>query len=84
MSEADLVECEVWVMVDADGDYAVGSTNEETEERFDDEVGGTAPRRLVKITMRLPRPRAIELVVQVPDEHQGGEAIVTTEPNGGA
>jgi hypothetical protein len=72
----ETVQVEVWVIVDADGDYAVGSSMDDAGEAFDDNIGGHSPRRAVKVTLTVPKPKAVELVGTVPAEVEGGELRV--------
>lgn len=59
---------EVWVVVDADGDYAVGTDEETACDAFDSEVGGNHGRRVVKMSVTVPLPAVIELTGEVPAE----------------
>lgn len=64
-------DVEVWVVVDADGDYAVGKDEDEATSAFEENVGGSGGRRCVRITVRVPLPKPIELtgvVVAVEEE----------------
>lgn len=63
------VTVEVWVKVDQDGDYEVGTTSEETATRFTEIVGDDTERgvRMVKLMVTIPLPECIEVAVDVPD-----------------
>lgn len=52
---------EVWVAVDEDGGYVVGSSREDAVESADAEKG----YRLVKATLTVPVPEVIELTADV-------------------
>jgi hypothetical protein len=64
---------EVWVAVDADGDYECGVDEDAATERFDENVGGTGGRRLVKLTVKVPLPTVIELTGEVEADPEPGE-----------
>lgn len=64
----DYVECEVWVCVDEADNYTVADTAENL----------TAPdaglcSRIVKLTVKVPRLRPVELVAVVSEEPTTGE-----------
>lgn len=64
----ELLEVEVWVKVDANGDYEVGTNEDEAKERFDENIGSDLLHRFVKVKVRLPVPKPVEVTVKVPDE----------------
>ncbi len=50
-------ECECWVCVDADGNYATGTSDEEAREAYESSHMGLsecAGFRLVKVALRVP------------------------------
>ncbi len=62
-------ECEVWVCVDATGDYAVGVSAEAAREKYTEDIGDLGDCegfRLVKVTVKVPMPLD-ELVVDAPE-----------------
>lgn len=64
---------EVWVCVDSDGDYRVGCDEDGAVTAYDEEVGGTDGRRMVKLTVKVPLPTVIELAGEVTcDESETG------------
>ena len=61
-------EIEVWIVMDADADYAVGGTEDEAKEIFEDQVGGSGPRRIVKLKVRMAPPAVEEgPEIDIPD-----------------
>ena len=64
---------EVFVMVDEDGDYECGVDVDAATERFDDNVGGTGGRRLVRLTVKVPLPTVISLTGEVEADPEPGE-----------
>jgi hypothetical protein len=69
---ATTTQVEVWVMVDQDGDYDVGTSEELARENYDGNIGGDAARRLVKLllTVPLPEPLVVTGVIPAPVEPQ--------------
>lgn len=70
MDANDMVEVEVWVLVDEDGDYAANVDRDELE------VPTGLATRFVKITVHVPKPRPVELVATVADEPSAAELKV--------
>lgn len=67
---AKMAEIEVWVVVDEDGNYAAGVTEDDSATKYRDEVGepdGSCGYRRVKLTVTVPLPEVIEVAVTVPD-----------------
>jgi hypothetical protein len=64
----DYVEAEVWVCVDANDSYTVASDPDSL-----DAPDAGVPSRVVKITVKVPRPKAAALVAVVAEEPTGGE-----------
>jgi len=57
---------ELWVMVDADGEYGVGNDQETAEQAYADNVGGSGPTRLIKIDASVPLPTVLAARVTIP------------------
>lgn len=71
-------KCEIWLVIDSDGDYAIGADRNDALDAFDDSYGSSGgPRRVIKITAMVTPPEAIsaETEVDVPDE--AGETVET-------
>lgn len=58
----------VWLVVDTDGDAEVSIDEGDAEDRFEENIGGTAPRRKVRINVRLRVPQVTTTSAHVPDE----------------
>lgn len=69
-----MLEVEVWVVVDESGDYEVGKEQDQAQERYDDEIGSSGPRRYVRVVLSVPTPAPVTLKGTVPAE---GEALLT-------
>ncbi len=62
---AQMVEVEVWVLVDDSGDYVASHDSDALKEAYEDkvqEIGEAAGLRRVKLTVKVPLPKPIELV----------------------
>ncbi len=73
---ASMVSAEVWLVIDQDGCYEVGTTAAEATERYEESVGALADAqgfRTVCLTVQVPAPVLIECAVDVPAE---GAAVV--------
>jgi len=66
---AEMVEAEIWVMVDEDGNYTVADTRDNLEA-----PAGLATR-VLKLTVNVPKPRPVELVATIADEPATGELV---------
>lgn len=75
-------ELQVFVVVDAAGDYAAAGDEDGALEAYDDAIGGNAPRRLVRILLTVPLPEPITLKGEVPPEStEGGRLQVVPLPD---
>jgi hypothetical protein len=71
---------EVWTCVDANGDYAVGTTEEAAREKYEEDIGAlneASGFRLVKVNLTVPLPEVIELEVEAdePEEAEAAAAV---------
>lgn len=46
----DMHGLEIWIVVDEGGDWVVAKDQDAACEAFEEEIGGTSPRRQVKVT----------------------------------
>jgi hypothetical protein len=71
-----MLEVQVWVCVDENGDYAVHKDGpHEAGEAYQDDIGGHGPRRTIQVTLMVPVPKQIEMAGTVPDEATGVELV---------
>ena len=64
----------VWIVMDKDGDYAVGVDRDVAIENFENEIGNAAGARIVCINVAMEPPKDTEIDVSVPDN--AGETVV--------
>ncbi len=63
---------ELWVIVDAGGDFGFGRSGEEAAEHYEENIGGfPGASRLVKVTLNVPLPVVTELTGDVPADMGG-------------
>lgn len=63
------VACTVYLLIDEDGDCAVGKTMENLDTEYCDEFdkGSMTARRIVKVTVHVTPPCTVELTGTAPD-----------------
>lgn len=67
---ATFATIEVWVLVDQFGEYAVGKSPIEAAECYGHENDAlpTEGRRMVKIAVKVPLPKPVELAAEIAEE----------------
>lgn len=73
---AEMMDVEVFVLLDADGSYVAHEDEGELNAAYEDrvqEVGEAGGLRRVKITVKVPLPTMIELTGEVAAESDAGE-----------
>lgn len=76
---AQMLEIEVWVLVDENGEYSVSKSSDDLVDAYETAVGALADAgatRRVMVTLRVPCPETVGLVGTVPAE---GEANLTVQ-----
>ncbi len=72
----EYAEVEVWVVVDGPGDYGVGKDEEAATENYREDIGDSAgPMRVVKMTLKVPLPKIMEVTGTVPEDAEGEIAL---------
>ena len=75
----ELIEIEVLVLVDENGQWEVAEDAEKLKERYEETVGeldaGTATR-LIKVKLKVPTPKPVELEAEIEEDAAGGELKV--------
>jgi hypothetical protein len=63
------ITCELFLIVDADGNYSVGTSLDAARESHEEhmcELNGVEGFRLVKLAVKVPLPEVVELTGDVP------------------
>lgn len=63
--------CEIFVCIDSEGQYAVGTDADLARQAYEEDVGCLNEQdgfRLVKVTLTVPLPKAVELTGTVPSD----------------
>lgn len=80
MTEAKTVEVTVWVLIDQDGNAVSDCLPEHLKDEYEADIGDydeTQAHRIVKLKIKVPLPKVIELAGEVPEEvTAGGELKV--------
>lgn len=78
MADTNILEIEVWIVVDESGDYAIGKDEDEACERYTDDIGGgdNYSKRRIKVSIQVPKPKVLELTGTVPAEAEAAELTV--------
>jgi hypothetical protein len=71
VSETEYFAVNIVLLVDEDGDYAVGQDEDDARERYDDEVGGDRARHFIHLSIRVPLPRPIHVSGDLPRQKDG-------------
>jgi hypothetical protein len=58
---------EIFLIVDSNGDGALGLGYDHATENYDNEVGGGSGRRIIKINAKVALPEDAEIDITVPD-----------------
>lgn len=69
-------ECEIWLMLDSDGNYAVASSSDSLAERYEEDIGQCSDAgglRRVKVSLTVPLPEVVELAGTVPEQGEPAE-----------
>lgn len=71
------MELQLWVVFDASGEYVVSKECEsEAWELHAEDIGGSEPKRSIKVTLTVPVPVPISLKGTVPAESQEGTLVI--------
>ena len=67
---ANKVQIEVFVCINQDGEYEVGTTAEQVRERFEENIGALADQdgmRIVRCWLKVPLPTIMEVQGEIED-----------------
>lgn len=65
-----MVEIELLVMVDADGNFEIGRDADDLKTRWEENVGELAPTatRMVAVKLKVPTPVVVEVEAEIAEE----------------
>ena len=75
VSETEYFAVNIVLLVDEDGDYAVGQDEDDARERYDDEVGGDRARHFIHLSIRVPLPWPIHVSGTLPKQEDGSYSL---------
>ncbi|MCC6419943.1 MAG: hypothetical protein IT429_17040 [Gemmataceae bacterium] len=76
---AEMIDVEVWVLIDEAGDYAIAKDDAALVEAYENDVqsiGDAGCTRRVKVSLEVPRPEPMVLSGTVPAEPSEGKLTV--------
>jgi hypothetical protein len=73
---ADVCKVEVFVVVDSDGNYSIGMTEEAAGEQYDSDGNTALGRRVILLTVDVPLPVVVELHGIAPEQGTVGKLAV--------
>ena len=79
MSATNLLEIEVLVMVDSDGNYEFGHDGDDLKTRWEENIGDLDPAnatRVIRVKLKVPTPQVVELEAEIPEEPSDAELKV--------
>jgi hypothetical protein len=66
---------EIYVLVDSDGNYSVGTDQDACQDKFEEDNGGHLPNRLIRIMLDTPLPEVTVLSGKVPPAATGDGSL---------
>ena len=73
------MDIEIWVTLDANGDYACGVSDDDCDEMYATNIGGTVARRMAKVVLSMPIPVPVVLRGTVPAESDAELSLTVGE-----
>lgn len=71
-------EVEVWIVMDANGDFEVGGDRDQVMDWYAENIGGGQALRVAKITVTMCPPKEVDAEVSVTVPDQAGEVVTAT------
>jgi hypothetical protein len=71
----EMVDVEIWVMVDGEGNYVCHPDQASLTDEYEKEVGAldaAVPTRVIRIRVKVPKPQTVELSAEVAAEPAAG------------
>lgn len=74
----ETMQCEVWVVIDEDGAYGVGVDADTAADAYESDHGGghAVAKRVVCVTLTLPKPVVVSVEATLPALPDAGVASV--------
>lgn len=63
-----MVQVEIWVVVDENGDYTIGQDQEEAANAYAENINGNGAQRQFCLKLNVPEPQPVELEATLPEE----------------
>lgn len=73
--EDDFAEVTIAIVVDQDGDFAIAEEPEDATERYGENYGGGLATSLFKLTIKVPKPKAIEVAATALPDAAGSYSL---------
>lgn len=75
---AKMIEVQVWILVDSDGDYVIATDQDDVHTKYVEDVSeeSSLPKRLVCVTLQVPAPQMVHVKATLPEESAGVSAKV--------
>jgi hypothetical protein len=72
-------ECEVYLLVDSDGNYVTATSQDCLSETYDNDIGSDSGlgRRVVKLIVKVPVQEEVSLTGDVPEEGEASLSIAS-------
>ncbi|MBP3953730.1 hypothetical protein J8F10_00245 [Gemmata sp. G18] len=66
----EMVEVDLVVMVDADGNFEIGTDTDDLKTRWEENIAELAPNatRMVAVKVKVPKPKVVELEAEIAEE----------------
>lgn len=65
-----MVECEIYIMVDENGDYTVDIGKDEVIERWENDIGSFGHQEIVCLKVLVPKPQVQTATVTLPADSE--------------
>jgi hypothetical protein len=69
-------QCDIWLMIDGDGEYVASHDEETLSELYSEHVGGVpANCRTIHLSLSTPLPCGVEAFAKLPDEADAEDGV---------
>ncbi len=76
---SERAQCEVYLMINEDGEYVVSNDADAVRDLYDDSIGGTpANVRTYALTLSVPLPAGVVASATLPEDAQPGDVLTVT------